>query len=104
MKSLRLSEAEEKDHSEHSILSNQPQYPYGMKICIDPGTFKKLEMTVPKVGQKFMVLAYAEVCEVRKIANEGDMAKYSVDLQLMEMDLKPKENENNMDRAEKIYG
>lgn len=108
MKSMMMSESEKKEMNEYSVVSDRPKYPYNLKLRIDPETYKKLEMgEPPKIGEKFMVLAQAEVCEVEMYRKEGDEKEFNIELQITDMDLKSsdqKEESESKDMASKIYG
>lgn len=101
MKDMVITTEEKKDRQEHSIVCDVPKYPYGLKLHFDHESFKKLGMAEPpKVGTKMMVMAYAEVCGVDQQKYEGDVPKISMGLQIMEVELKEKE-ENRSEDGEK---
>lgn len=104
MKSMKISSEEKKEMSLPSVVSDKPKYPYGLKLHFDETSFAKLEMEAPRVGEKFMVLAYAEVCDVHQEKYEGDVPRYSMTLQLMDVDLKKKEQEEKKSVANELYG
>lgn len=105
MKSLKIEASEKKENAHPSIVADSPQYPYGLKLHFDEMTYKKLELgEVPKVGDKFMVLAYAEVCDVHQNKYEGDQPQISMGMQIMDIELKKKEMEKQRDIASELYG
>lgn len=103
MKDMMISDMEKKENSEHLVMSDEPKYPYGLKLYFDENSYKKLGLSeAPMVGQKFMLIANAEVCEVRQSRYEGDEVKMCMEMQIMEIDIKPKEKEKDI--ANELYG
>ena len=105
MINLAHSEEEKKDMKD-SMAVEAPRYPYGLEIDLDPATVKKLGLSdVPKVGEKFMVLAIAEVSAVRKDRGvQDDSVGFSVSLQVTDMDIKKEEQKEKKDSASVLYG
>lgn len=105
MKSMLISEKEKKDMAESSVIADTPKYPYGLKLHFNEESYSKLELPdVPKVGQKFMVLAYAEVCDVSMNKNIDDRPNVNFSLQIMDVDLKEKEKKEEKSAADTLYG
>ena len=95
---------EKKNMSIESCVSDRPKYPYGLKLHFNSESFKKLDMSeAPQVGEKYMILAYAEVCDVQQEKYEGDEKSISFGLQIMDIDLKKKNNDDK-NHADKLYG
>ena len=106
LKDVSYSEEEKKDMSTPSLVSELPKYPYGLKITLEPDVLDKLELyDAPKVGEKKMILAIAEVVAVRKEDGRGDVKKFSVELQIQQLDCKKEEADGQkVDAAKSLYG
>ncbi len=103
MKSMAISAEEKKEMVAQSVVSSTPKYPYGLKLHIDEETYEKLGIQgTPAVGQKIMILAQAEICDVHMNKYEGDVGELSMSVQITDMDVKPVEKE--ISTAEKLYG
>lgn len=103
MKSMVISTEEKKEMASPSVVRETSKYPYGLKIHLDEDSYKKLGMQgTPTVGQKVMILAQAEICDVHSNKYEGDVAEISVSMQITDMDVKSAEKETST--AEKLYG
>lgn len=111
MKDMTISTEEKKDRHEHSIVCDEPQYPYGLRINFDPDSYKKLGLSEPpKVGTKMMVMGYGKVCSVNQNEMEGDVPRTSMEIQIMAVELKAKdqmdeesEEKDEKDVASKLY-
>ena len=103
MRDLSITDKEKKEASVHSVLEDTPKYPYGLKLHIDEETFEKLGLAdAPTTGDKFMILAVAEVSDIRQERYRGDEKKHSMGLQIMQMEVKP--HKDKKDAASTIYG
>ena len=105
-KSMIIDAQEKKDDRVHSVLDDRPDYPYGLRITLDPSTLKKLEMgEVPEVGKKVMIMAVAEVIGVNKVKEVGDVDDHSVELQIQEMEVKQEgKEEEERSVAQSLFG
>lgn len=100
---MMLTEEELKnEHGPESVVMDKAKYPYGLKINLDSKSVKKLNMDLPQVGEKFIMLAKVEVCSVYKDEHYGDDS-VNVGLQIIEMDLQKKQDSQE-DIGEKLYG
>ena len=70
-----------------SVLHDTPSYPYGLCLCLDSETFKKLNMKVPILGEKFILHAMVEVSSLSQSSYKGDEKNVNVSLQITEMEL-----------------
>jgi hypothetical protein len=108
MKSMVISAEEKKEMATHSVVSDVPKYPYGLKLHFDDESFSKLELgKTPQVGDKMMMLAMVEVCEVRAESYEGDSKKTSMSVQITDLEIKEKEQSEPLapkSVAQKLYG
>lgn len=101
-----ISEEEKKENSSTSVLESD-RYPYGLKIHIDEDTYKKLGLgAVPKVGEKFAILAMAEVADIHQNKTTDDRMHVSMSLQITDMDMKAAEEEKEEKKptSEVLYG
>jgi len=104
MKSMVISESEKKDMGEVSAIDDKPKYPYGLKLHLCENCYEKLEFKdIPKLGQKFMMLAEVEVTDIQQNKNKDDRMNISMGLQITQMELKPAEKEKK-DVAQALYG
>lgn len=97
MHNMEYEASELKDFTTPS--SPKKEYPYGLKLSLTKKELDKLGfLSAPGVGEKFMVLAMAEVVEVGK-NSEDDL---HVCMQIKEMEVKKEKKE---DKPEKVlYG
>lgn len=66
-----------------------PLYPYGLTICLGDEELKKLGMSLPTVGAKFMLSAMVEVCSARADKSQDGDAEIGADFQITDMQLTP---------------
>lgn len=85
---MKLSEMDKKENEVTSVLE-KPDYPYGLRLYLDPDSVKKLNLKEPKIGEKMMLMGIVEVVSIN---SEDD--KISVSLQIKEMDLKSKSDKS----------
>ena len=106
MTDMSVSTEEKKEMAEHSVVRDVEKYPYGLRLHLDSNSYKKLGISeVPTVGDKVAILAYAEVCDVHQNKYEGDEKQVSIGLQITDMEIKEKENdEDKRSTADKLYG
>lgn len=66
MTEMKMTKAEKKETSPMVASAyDGPDYPYGLKLCLDNASLEKLGLdTLPKVGAKMMVHAMGVVVEV----------------------------------------
>jgi hypothetical protein len=87
-----------------SALEDGPIYPYGLTLQLDDDTLDKLDLELPKVGEKLMVMAHVEVTSVSSNASRdgGKTRKHrSASLQITDLAIGP--HEKATDAAEKLY-
>lgn len=108
MKDMALSPEEKKDAARETLIADRPNYPYGLRLQIDPESYDKLQLSeAPEVGKKFLLLAEVEVVSLEKGNHKDDVEKYSMGLQVTKMELskgKKEEKEESQDISEKLYG
>lgn len=108
MKSLKINKEKLVDvtFKENSADFGQPlsevkeEYPYGLRICLNNDTIKMLGLSeMPEVGTGFNMKAVVKVVSTNEYEDETG-EKYTVDLQITDMDLMPQKMKID---AEKLY-
>lgn len=83
-----------------------PEYPYGLRLCLDNDTIKKLGVKVPNVGSKMKLMAMVEVCSTSSFNTKESGMMQTMDLQIVEMSLsssgKKEVDPNKMYSSEEI--
>lgn len=80
-----------------------PRYPYGLKLNIDEQSYRKLEFKeTPQIGEKFMVVALAEVSSVYSEKAMDGVDRISIGLQITDMEVKKSEKQKSPEKA--LYG
>lgn len=105
MKSMKISMEEKKENSAISVVERE-QYPYGLVLNFDEDTYKKLGLSdTPDIGQKFMVLALAEVKSLDQSKGVDDVPRMTMSLQITDIDIKEKEEKTEeRSMTETLYG
>lgn len=69
----------------------RPEYPYGLRLSLNQETLKKVGLSVKgvKVKDKLMVMAEAEVCEIRSSSDEYSDNE-NMELKITNMAVAPK--------------
>jgi hypothetical protein len=98
MINLSMSESE-MEKKEESVLYETSKYPYGLKIQIDHETYEKImgNSEPPKVGSKMIMHAQVEVCSVYADTGKDGESKYSMGLQITDMELKQSEAKKSVE-------
>lgn len=99
---MKITDKEKKEMSEVSVLKDAPSYPYGLCLCVDSETFKKLGIPVPSLGDKLKLDAIVEVTALNQDRYSGDKKGVNVSLQITEMELEAVDAENK-EASEVIY-
>lgn len=102
MHDMKLTEVEHKDFCTPKPIE-KPRYPHGLKVYLGPEEISKLNFqSMPDVDKDMVMMAKVKVVSV----NVDENGKNSLELQIMEMALKSKEDEVEEYKApEKImYG
>lgn len=71
------------------VPGEMPLYPYGLSICLNDESLKKLGMSLPAVGSKFMLTAMVEVSSARADKVQDGDAEIGADFQITDMQLTP---------------
>lgn len=85
-----------------------PEYPYGLRLCLDNETLAKLGITeLPTIDAEFKITALACVVSVSQHESQGtDKPHRSVDLQIEMMDIAPAKEEageGDQSSAQRLY-
>jgi hypothetical protein len=85
-----------------------PEYPYGLRICLDGDSLEKLGITeLPDIDAEFKVTALACVVSVSQHESQGsDKPHRSLDLQIEMMELAPAKEEageSGASSAQRMY-
>lgn len=106
MISMQMTPAEAKAETylgTDSSDSDLPKYPYGLSLCLDDETLKKLGITeLPPVGTVMQLTALVEVCSISNYENQEGSDK-SLNLQITDMEL-ANGNSAPKSMADRIYG
>lgn len=87
------------------VQMDAPEYPYGLRICLDNDSLTKLGITeLPAIDAEFKVTALACVVSVSQHESQGsDKPHRSVDLQIEMMELAPAKEESGTSQAQRMY-
>lgn len=95
MKSMKNLKSE---HMPMACSPSEPEYPYGLRLCLTPEVVKALGFTdLPEVGKKMKLEAMVEVCRTEKTDTKEGQRLY-MDLQITDLDLGGKK-----DPGKKLY-
>lgn len=87
MVNMQMSTEEAKEQA--PSLADAPKYPYGLTLCLNDDSLKKLGMGAPAVGAEMRVIARAKVTSVSaREEQDGGMCR-NVDLQITDMEVSP---------------
>lgn len=87
------------------VPGEMPLYPYGLTICLNDESLKKLGMSLPAVGTKFHLMAIVEVKSARADKVQDGDPEIGADFQITDMELTPDSGESASERhATKLYG
>lgn len=97
MISMKMDEEEKKEYGCATLSCDSPEYPYGLKICLDTDALEKLGLSsMPAVGSTLMIKAMVTVVgsSIREMKEETEK---SLDLQITDMELgKPEEQKKKV--------
>lgn len=100
---LSASEAKAETYLGEPDTDDLPKYPYGLSLCLDDETLKKLGITdLPPVGTVMQLTALVEVCSISNYENQSGSDK-SLNLQVTDMEL-ANGNTEPKPIANRIYG
>jgi hypothetical protein len=85
-----------------AAMPEGPEYPYGLRICLNEESIKKLGIDkLPELGAEMILNAKVSVCSVSKSESEGGVYR-NLDLQITDMELGSKKSSSDL--AKKLYG
>lgn len=100
--SMKLTKAEAK--AEVSPDYKPPEYPYGLRLCLNSETLDKLGLKqLPEIGTPMTLTARVEVCSVSAYESTGQEQQRSVDLQITDMALE-RAISSTAETASALYG
>lgn len=93
MKNIAMTPEEAKEYSGMSpAAGDEPKYPYGLNICLNDSTMKKIGMDkLPEVGTTVLIQALAVVSSVRQSQQQDGDKESGVDLQITDLEVTPGE-------------
>lgn len=91
-----------------AVEMDAPEYPYGLRLCLDNESLTKLGITeLPAIDAEFKVTALACVVSVSQHESQGsDKPHRSVDLQIEMLELAPAKEEageGGQSSAQRMY-
>lgn len=93
MKSLKINyplkdvtfEEKSEDFRPHADL---PEYPYGLRLCLNSDTIKMLGLSkLPELGSSMKMNAIVKVVAKNEFSNDEDEVNLQMDLQITDMEL-----------------
>lgn len=101
LKSMKMEEKEREEYAAPTAISDAPKYPYGLRIHLDTESLKKLGLEkLPALGEKMVIVAVAEVCDLCQSESEYGKNK-SLGLQITQMSVESEAPPK--DTAEELY-
>lgn len=99
---MKMDQEEMDEYGSSTMVSDAPEYPYGLKLDLDSEALKKLGINqLPAVGQKYSLMANVEVCCTSQYESQDAGMKSSMSLQITDMALG---NSSAVSVGTKIYG
>ena len=100
MQDMKFSKAEKPLSTDAAMIQGGPEYPYGLRITLDPEVMKRLDMgRIPKVGETMMLHAMVEVVGVNSDRASNGSRDMSVQLQITTMELKSREEQEEKNKT-----
>lgn len=94
MKDMKVVKAEKPLTAEEALYQGKADYPYGLRITLEPEVLKKIGLDkMPKVGDMMMLHAMTEVVGVNADRGQAGGKDLRVELQITMLDLKAKNQE-----------
>ena len=103
LKSMKLDKSEKETYAKEGIVSDRPEYPWGLSIRLDNDALKKVGIVaLPAVGEKMQLMARVEVVSVsQRDSKDGEKHK---DVQLQITDMALAADEQKKEHSETLYG
>ncbi|QII84181.1 hypothetical protein G3T20_05365 [Bordetella hinzii] len=95
MVSMKLSDQAAQAYNQPVAASDAPMYPYGLTVCLNDDSMKKLglDKAPPIIGARMVLMATVEVVSVRSEKEHDGDTRTGADLQITEMELLPARRE-----------
>lgn len=107
MADLKLTDEEAKEYASCGPCEpgDGPKYPYGLRLCLESGSMKKLGLDGPiPVGSVVQLTALARVVSAGENEQHDGEVRRNMDLQITDMDLVSTPNpKSDADRAKRMY-
>lgn len=101
MKNMKLSETEQKEYAQPSMMSGAPLYPWGLSITLDDESLKKLGLkNLPSLDEVVEFRCKAQVTSIHSRKEGNDEDDSCVQLQITDMEV----IDSGKDTATKLYG
>lgn len=99
LQDMRRTDEEKLETAQPAAIGNQPEYPYGLSICLTESELEKLGLEADcEVGDLLHLFALAKVTSVSK-TDTGNGSKCRVELQIVMLGTES-ENEENEEESE----
>lgn len=85
--SMKQDPAEVAEYTGQPVSGEAPMYPYGLTLCLNDESLKKLGMSIPLVGGKFMLTAMVECKSARAEKVQDGDTEVGADFQITDMEL-----------------
>ena len=106
--SMALTKGEKSDLKKETVLSEAPEFPFGLSVHLDEDSLEKLKVKeLPEAGTEFLMNTTVKVTSVSEHEDE-DGTRRSVGLQITEMELLHMGGESDSkgkdNPADRLYG
>lgn len=104
MTNMQMTAEEAKEYTQPIAVGDAPKYPYGLCLCLNDESLKKLGISDPlPVGTEVVITARAKVTSAGA-REEIDGGKYAnMDLQITDMEISTGAGRSNDDIAKAMY-
>jgi hypothetical protein len=104
MTSMKVQKPQNPDAARGTLVSDEPEYPYGLRISLNEAQLAALGMgDLPKIGAQFMIEARVVVCGASLEPSDRNGQGRRLELQITELDLKDDEEKSDAKLADKMY-
>jgi hypothetical protein len=101
---MKLSKKDMKSSSEVGLIDSDsgPKFPFGLEIRLDDNSMDKLDMDMPAVGDKMLIVAVGEVTSTRQNDTQRGGKNRSVEIQIQRMDMGSMDDDSDDDDSESM--
>lgn len=96
LRDMRLSREERKEMAEPMSVGDMPEYPYGLRLHLDQDEIAKLGISLPDVGEQFVVVGIGVVTSVSQHKGEAHTSQH-VEVQLEKLAFESREETISLD-------